>query len=207
MSCKKLLEKLLTLCTSVIMLSACSGGGDSGPPPSTITPSIGVFEDSAVSGLHYETPTFTGTTNSAGEYEYLPSESVTFSIGGIVLGSSVAGPVITPLSLVPGATDETNPIVTNIVRLLLTMDEDGNPDNGISISAAAVTAAANQSVDFNAADLAADPGINNLLAALPGTPTLVDVTTAQTHFSATLASQSNWGSLSWGGGTWKSQTP
>ena len=204
---KRLLEKLLALCTSVVMLSACSGGGDSGPPQSTVTPSTGVFEDSTVSGLHYATPTYTGTTNSAGEYEYLPGESVTFSIGGIVLGSSVAGPVITPLSLVPGATDATHPMVTNIVRLLLTLDEDSNPDNGINISAAAVTAAANQSVNFNAPDLATDPGMSNLLAALPGTPALVDATTAQTHFSATLASQSDWGSLSWGSGTWKSKTP
>jgi len=200
-------KKLLTLCTSVIMLSACSGGGDGGPPQSSVTPSIGVFEDSAVAGLHYETPSYTGTTNSAGEFEYLPGESVTFSIGSIVLGSSVAGPMITPLSLVPGANDATHPVVTNIVRLLLTMDEDANPDNGISISTAAFTAAANQSVDFNAPDLAADPGMNDLLAALPGSPTLVDATTAQTHFSATLASQSNWGSLSWGSGTWKSKTP
>jgi len=199
-------KKLLSLCTSVIMLSACSGGGDSGPPQSSVTPSIGVFNDSLVAGLHYETPTYTGTTNSAGEYEYLPGESVTFSVGGIVLGSSVAGPVITPLSLVPGASDATHPVVTNIVRLLLTLDDDGDPDNGINISADAIAAAANQSVDFNAAELATDPGMNSLLAALPGTPALVDATTAQSHFSATLASQSNWQSLSWGSGTWKSNT-
>jgi len=199
-------KNLLALYTSVIMLSGCSGGGDSDPPQSTVTPSIGVFVDSAVAGLHYETPTYTGTTNSAGEYEYQPGERVTFSIGGIVLGSSVAGPVITPLSLVPGASDATHPVVTNIVRLLLTMDEDGNPDNGISLSAAAVTASANQSVDFNASDFAADPGMSDLLAALPGSPTLVDAAAAQSHFSATLASQSIWGSLSWGSGTWKSKT-
>jgi len=203
------INKMLTLCASVLLLSACGGGSGGGGGPATIAPtaSTGVFLDSAVAGLSYKTPTFSGTTNSLGEYDYLPGETVTFSIGGIVLGSSVAGPLVTPLSLVPGATDATDSVVTNIVRLLLTMDDDGDPDNGINISSAAATAAAGQTVDFTAPDLASDPGMSSLLAALPGTPPLVDTTTAQAHFAITLAAQSDWGKLSWGTGTWQGTPP
>ena len=34
----------------------------------------------------------------------------------------------------PGAADETNPAVTNILRLLQSLDVDGNPDNNITIT-------------------------------------------------------------------------
>jgi hypothetical protein len=109
--------------------------------------------------------------------------------------------------LVSGATDATDPVVTNIVRLLLTLDDDGDPSNGISISAATAAATVGQTVDFSAADFSADPGMATLLPLLPGTPALVDATTAQTHFAATLAAQSNWGALAWGSGTWQSKNP
>ena len=182
------------------LLSACGGGSDD-PPIPPVTASTGVFVDGVVVGLHYETPTFSGTTNNAGEYDFLPGETATFSIGGIVLGSTTAGPIVTPLSLVSGATGPTDPVVINIVRFLLTLDDDGNPDNGITISAAITTAAAGLSVDFTIADLSTDTGVIALLAALPGPPTLVDSTVAQTHFTEILAT--TWGSLTWGSGTWK----
>lgn len=205
--------KSFALAASVIILSACSGGGDSGstqtvtPPvtPTTPTSLTGVFIDSLVAGIQYQTPTFSGTTNSAGEYDYLPGETVTFSVGGIVFGSSPAGPVVTPLSLVPGATDASDPVVNNIVRLLLTLDDDGNFDNGITITAATTAAAAGLTVDFTATDLSADAGVNTLLAALSGTPALVGATVAQTHFEETLAS--SWGTMSWGSGIWQAAAP
>lgn len=201
-------KKMLVLSVSAFLISACGGGGDTDSTTSTsTTASIGVFEDSLVSGLHYETATRSGTTNSSGEFEYLPIETVTFSVGGVVLGSALAGPVITPLTLVDGAIDATDPVVTNIVRLLLTLDSDKSPDNGISISAASAAAAENQSVDFTAANLSTDQGMIALLALLPGSPVLVDAITAQTHFAATLASHSDWGSMTWGNGSWSNQTP
>ena len=199
--------KYLALCASALILSACGGGGGSGTttaPP--VTPSTGVFVDSVVAGLHYETPTYSGTTNAAGEYDYLPGETVTFSVGGIVFGSSLAGPVVTPLSLVSGATDATDPTVTNIVRLLLTLDDDDDPTNGITIPAATATAAAGLTVDFTVPDISTEADVITLLAAIPATA-LEDAATAQTHFAETLAAQSDWGALAWGTGTWQAATP
>jgi hypothetical protein len=201
-------KQTLLIVGLLLTLTACGGGADADadgadpdPPPPPVTASTGVFVDSTVAGLHYETLTFSGNTNSAGEYDFLPGETVTFSIGGIVLGSATAGPVVTPLALVSGATGPTDPVVTNIVRLLLTLDDDNNPDNGIIISAAATAAAVGLSVDFTTADLTTDTGVTTLLAALPGTPTLVDSMVAQTHFTQILTT--TWGSMSWGSGTWK----
>ena len=199
---------------SIIILSfaltACGGGSGGGtPPPATATATAtatGVFVDSVVAGIQYTTPTKSGLTNSAGEYDYLPGETVTFSIGDIVLGSAPAGPVVTPLTLVSGAIDETDLEVTNIVRLLMTLDEDDDPKNGITITPDTTLAAAGLTVDFTAPDLTTDPGMLALLPLILGTPPLVDATTAQTHFTETLTS--TWGSMPWGtGGKLLAATP
>ncbi len=188
----------------LLTLTACGGGGGDSTT-ATETVSTGVFIDSAVEGLQYETATRSGTTNSLGEYDYLAGETVTFSIGGIVLGSTIAGPVVTPLSLVPDATSATNPVVTNIVRLLLSLDSDGDPDNGITISSEVTTAANDLAVDFSVADLSADDGITRLLNNLQSIK-LVSESVAQNHFNQTLAVQakSTWGSLQWGSSQWRS---
>ena len=193
----------------LLTLTACGGSGGSDSTTATATEtetvSTGVFIDSAVEGLQYETATRSGTTNSLGEYDYLAGETVTFSIGGIVLGSTIAGPVVTPLSLVPDATSTTNPVVTNIVRLLLSLDSDGDPDNGITISSEVTTAANDLAVDFSEADLSADDGITSLLNNIQSL-TLVSESVAQNHFNQTLAVQakSTWGSLQWGSSQWRS---
>ena len=205
-------NRMPALIALALIVSACSsgggggssgGGGGNGATPATVT---GVFVDSTVAGIQYFTQTKSGVTNSAGEYDYLPGETVTFKIGDIVVGSAPAGPVVTPLTLVSGATDETDPIVTNIVRLLLTLDDDGNPDNGISIPTSTLTAAAGLSVDFtiDPVNLGSDTGVSTLLTAVSAPP-LVDSATAQTHFAQTLAS--TWGSMTWGTGTWMAKTP
>jgi hypothetical protein len=195
----------------VLLLTAC-GSDDSAPivdsAPADQTLLTGVFVDSAVEGLYYETATQSGTTNSLGEYNYLLGETVTFSIGAIVLGAAPASGVVTPLSLVPDATSADDVKVNNIVRLLLSLDSDGDPDNGISISSDITTAATDVVVDFSVADLSVDQGVAALLVAFPAI-TLVDETTAKSHFNETLAlleAEQNtvWGNLQWGSGTWSS---
>jgi hypothetical protein len=197
----------------VLLLAAC-GSDDSAPTvdiaPAEETLLTGVFVDSAVEGIFYETATQSGTTNSLGEYNYLSGETVTFSIGAIVLGAAPASGVVTPLSIVPDAVSADNLQVNNIVRFLLSLDSDGDPDNGISISSDITTAAADTVVDFSVADLSVDPGVTALLDAFPAI-ILVDETTAQSHFNETLAlleAEQNtvWGNLQWGSGTWSSST-
>ncbi|OQY60674.1 MAG: hypothetical protein B6245_00005, partial [Desulfobacteraceae bacterium 4572_88] len=109
----------------------------------------GVFLFNLVVGVEYRTSTLYGVTNSQGEFKYAKGENVTFSVGSIVLGMALGQNVITPVDLVEGASDESDPTVTNICRLLMTLDDDGNPDNGISITDKVRNAAAGMSVDFS----------------------------------------------------------
>jgi hypothetical protein len=107
------------------------GGGSQSeqtlPPPQT-----GRFIDSPVANIDYSTETLSGTTNPNGEFLYREGENVTFAIGDMAFPSVAAGPLITPLDMsASGQIDET---VTNIIRILQSLDTDGNPENGITIS-------------------------------------------------------------------------
>ena len=110
----------------------CSGLGSSvSSAPAVLT---GVFIDGPVAGITYETPTLGGMTDAAGTFKYKEGEKVTFSIGSTVLGSAVGKPVLTSLDIVDGAKDTSDQRVVNISVFLQTLDQDGNPENGITIS-------------------------------------------------------------------------
>ena len=120
--------KLLITTTIFTILASCGGGGGSSNPPS-----IGTFVDSPVINIGYRTETQNGVTNSRGEFNYFPGETVTFFIGDLEFPSIPAEQVVTPLDMA-GTDDISHPIVINISRLLQSLDKDGNPSNGISIT-------------------------------------------------------------------------
>lgn len=101
----------------------------------------GVFRDSAVSGLEYQSGGQQGLTGRNGGFVYEVGKTVTFSVGGVVLGTATGKPVLTPVDLVPGGSADT-PTVQNIARFLMMLDADGNPENGIVISGEIRSAAA-----------------------------------------------------------------
>ncbi len=115
------------------MLTACGGGGgtaSSGPTH------VATFIDSPVSGLRFKSASRSGLTDRNGNFPYTPGETVTFSIGNMVLGSArVTGNKVTPLQIVPNAANASDPRVTRILRTLQTLDSDGDLNNGIQISA------------------------------------------------------------------------
>lgn len=117
---------------TILLLASCGGDSSSGSKSSERT---GIFNAGVVQGLAYSTPTYSGITDQSGTFQYKEGEQVHFSIAGIELGSADGAPVVTPVSLVDSAEDENNETVTNIVRFLLTLDDDANSQNGIQLSA------------------------------------------------------------------------
>ena len=176
----------LTLLFSVIgLVAGCGGGGDSGTanPPATTT---GTFVDSATQGIAYTCGTTTGVTDANGTFDFVAGDNCTFKVGGITLGSATGKPLLSPVDLVAGATNETNPVVTNITQLLMSLDNDNNPANGIVIDPAVQTALAGKALDFTLAPAAFATAAQALVgAAIPGR-TLVSTAAAQTHLGATL---------------------
>ncbi len=162
-----------------MFLAACADDGD-GDGART-----GTFIDSAVEGVVFTTATQSGTTDSAGTFIYLPGEVVSFYIGDILIGTATGSALLTPLDFVPGAIDETDPQVTNILRFVQSLDADNDPDNGITILAAVALAAAGQSLDFSLATGAFETAANALLTVLTSgaVNTLIDASAAQAHFT------------------------
>lgn len=145
------LYKTLGLMLCLLVLSACGGGGGGGGNVGTSEESraSGVFIDSVVVGLTYTTPTLSGITDANGVFRYIEGETVTFSIGGIIIGSVMGGSIVTPLDLVPHAASVSDDQVLNIARLLQTLDDNGDPDDGITITPAVSAAALDFTVDFS----------------------------------------------------------
>jgi predicted acyl esterase len=101
----------------------------------------GVFWDSPVKGLIYKTPSTQGRTNVEGKFRYSPGEDITFYVGDIKLGTAPAREMMTPCDFSPMPFEPGNDLtaititeVINISKFLQTLDEDGNVENGITIS-------------------------------------------------------------------------
>jgi hypothetical protein len=144
---KKLAISFLLLAT-LATTTACSGGGSSSPAASVDNPLTGVFVDAPVEGLNYQTATMSGITDENGTFKYHEGETVTFMIGDLMLGSAPGSEIMTPIDLVPGAVDETDPTVINICRLLQSLDWDGDLTNGIMITDTMRSEISGRMIDF-----------------------------------------------------------
>lgn len=151
------LKSLVVVAVSAA-LSACGGssGGSSSSntpvepvsPPPTFT---GQFVDSPVQGLNYQTVSQSGMTNENGEFIYQNNETISFSIGGIAFPEIAAQSLITPMTVF--STEDIEAVeVVNMIRLLQSLDVDGQPDNGIEISQTTHELAANLDIDFSSPD-------------------------------------------------------
>ena len=117
----------------------------------------GYYTDSLVSGLTYESRNAEGVTHTGvtgedddpGRFSYAEGDTVSFSLGGISLGESLAKDVVTPFDTagieeapiggcavdgeLPADADAFRKVV-NVVVLLQTLDTDGDAAAGIEIS-------------------------------------------------------------------------
>lgn len=144
----------------------------------------GRFLDSAVAGLAWTSESISGMTDVDGMFSYQEGESITFSIGDIVLPAVQGAAVVTALDVFETLDTNTRRVV-NLNRLLQSLDKDARPENGIVIDPAAAQAATGLDVDF--ASTTFDESVINLVANSGSSSTeLVTAQSATTHFLATL---------------------
>jgi hypothetical protein len=153
------MKYLYLILTSSILLTGCGGSDSSDDEPNevdslatikeeAIIPTeettlpieeptlIGKFKDSSTSGLDYSIGDYHAKTDINGNFKYFSeTDSIIFSVGGVVLGSATVKDVVTPIDLIENGSSE-NLNVQNIVRFLLALDSDEDPTNGINITAA-----------------------------------------------------------------------
>ena len=115
---------------SIIALSGCGGKSHNGK-------FNGKFVDDKVVGADWKCSTKSGVTDANGVFGPCPKGSlVTISIGKVILGKvqETKDGIVTPQDIagVP-RTDTSNPLAVKMASLILSLDPDGNPDNGIQI--------------------------------------------------------------------------
>ncbi|MDF1876061.1 hypothetical protein JHD48_09960, partial [Sulfurimonas sp. SAG-AH-194-I05] len=118
---------------TLFLLAGCSSGGSS----STAGVSTAYFLDSAVVGASYATATQSGVTGAGGAFTYISGETVTFKIGNATIGSISSIPSdgkVLPSDIAGVARGVTTTAVSNIAQFLQSLDDDGDPNNGINIS-------------------------------------------------------------------------
>ncbi|WP_111657355.1 hypothetical protein [Isoalcanivorax indicus] len=144
-----------TVLAAVLLIAACGGGGSGGGKGGGGTTSTGVFLDAEVEGLtwHASPSGLAGTTNAAGEFLYRDGDTVSFSVGAILLGSAPAVGIMTPQTLASAMDADTllqagvtaADVALNIAIFLQTFDSEQG--DGIRIDPA-VAGAATTALNF-----------------------------------------------------------
>jgi hypothetical protein len=145
-------ELTLLICAAA-SLAACGGGGGgegSGTAPPQPQVLTGRLHAGTMQGVRYATATQAGSTDVSGTFRYLAGEPVSFSIGAIQLGTVTGSSEVSIFmlaGLAPPSTElalrreltrmlTTNTLLSraaNMYWLLLSLDADGNPDNGLDV--------------------------------------------------------------------------
>ncbi|MBV1915158.1 MAG: hypothetical protein KUG72_07210 [Pseudomonadales bacterium] len=182
-----MLKKLSYMVFISFALAACGGSSSSGGSSSTST-SSGQFKDSNTAGISYTSGGQSGVTDADGGFAYETGGSVTFSVGGVTIGSTDGKSIVTPVDLVSGGSSSSAQ-VQNIVRFLMMLDDDGDPTDGINIASSVQAAAETWSqVDFTAVDLSSELTsiISDAASADGGTHVLPSASAAKDHLESTL---------------------
>ncbi len=130
---------------------------------------IGHLTGPAISGLHYQTNSGSGITDSSGQFEYESGETIQFKIGNTLVGDAVtAKEALTTLDLISGAVLYTNSTQVNkvvyshiknpertaffrfhnVLTFLVSLDDDRDATNGINISTELAARFDDVSLDF-----------------------------------------------------------
>ena len=119
--------------TAALLLSAC--GGDSSKTSSVTADVHGKLVDAPVAGADYHCGTIQGKTEADGSFE-CHTYPVTFSVGGVVLGTIYSVPAdgyVTPQDLLGVPRDTYNTQVENMGIFLQSLDDDGDIHAAITI--------------------------------------------------------------------------
>ncbi|MFY9398579.1 MAG: hypothetical protein WAR22_09480 [Desulfomonilia bacterium] len=175
----------------LVSLAGCGGGGGTLATPEDVQ--NGTFVDAPVCGLQFSTPSWSGVTDQDGTFNFQEGEPVTFSVGDIVFGTTPAKRFVTPVDLVQDAENQMHPRVVNICRFLQSLDHDGNPENGITISPELREALIGFQVDFSDPAFDQNPEVLRLFdecnakGLFPNQRSLVTEEGALVHFEQCLA--------------------
>lgn len=169
-------------------LTACGGGdgvssgGEAAKTARSMPtgPATGVLINSPVSGVSYSASSGKeGVTDDAGQFDFTYGDTVEFKLGQLTLGKVKGAPLLTPIDLAEGNDNKLH----NLLVLLQSLDADGDPENGITITEEAA-AAVNNSIKLTdePESFASSTELQNVLAAAGIEHAAKSVEEASAHF-------------------------
>ena len=177
------------LLSLVAIFSGCGGGGSDPTITGTGSTTTGKFVDGPVMGLSYKTKSLSGKTNAEGEFQYVEGEVITFSYAGVDLGNAEAKELMTPWDLVQQDDIEIAQLaLINMIRLLQTLDQNENHDDGIQLPLLRDIVLQVSSINFNQPilDFEQDLNLRHYLTNIGYSIILIDVIEAINNFEETL---------------------
>ncbi len=177
--------------------TASGGGGGNAGGSTARAATTGVFLDAAVEGLDYQAGSAAvAQTDAQGRFQCMPGDTVRFRAGALELGSAPCGSIVTPLTLAGQAATSAGVQADAVVNRLLALqalDDDGDPSNGIRLSAELKARLKAGALDFAAPAASFNTALQAVLTALPApwAARTVDDSRrqlAREHFESTLAS-------------------
>ncbi|ROH89653.1 hypothetical protein ED208_11050 [Stagnimonas aquatica] len=144
------------------LLAACDSGtatddGSALPPPAGDS-LYGRFEGGSggpelgIAGLYYQGSGYAARTEDDGSYRHLAGDRLRWQIGDVLLGETAAGPLTSPYALAGNC--DFDAALVRLARLLLSLDRDADPDNGLQLPAIPAAAAPRPLMDFSEDELA-----------------------------------------------------
>jgi len=155
---KQTILKYILITFTMLLFTACGGSDDSSSPKNnpdipqldsslneeSNNTSVELKEayliDSAIQGVEYKTNTQNGTTNNNGTFKYSIEDTiVTFKIGNLILADFNLSNLKEDNKILPSdifgqdRNDTSNENVLKFLRLIQSLDNDNNPNNGILI--------------------------------------------------------------------------
>lgn len=124
----------LAIVASAALLVGCGGGSSNDDTTTPVETATGYYVDSAVSGVSYTCGSQSGLTQDNGAFTFDVGQGCTFSLGGMMLRTVASGDLSDGVEIQERTLD--------VARLLQSLDNDGNPENGIEISSEVVAALA-----------------------------------------------------------------
>ena len=155
---------------------------------------IGYLIDAKVSGVQYECNNIQGITKIDGSFNFdYVCDEIVFKIGAITLASIPSSQIpfdnkffISDIIDNNERNDSNNTSVKNIIRLLQTLDEDMNPENGIHISKTTRNNIQDTSAHKISSPLISETDLENIIKDSDLNRTLVSPIKALVHFEQTL---------------------
>lgn len=86
-----------------------------------------------IAGLRYQSSTGTGFTAADGSFEFRPGDEIVFAVGDLELAPTKARSLVSPFQLANGDGCAASLALVAVLRLLQTLDDDGNLDDGIHV--------------------------------------------------------------------------